>query len=120
MSDVPSEHENRLTEANSEAPPRYEPLDVPPFLPFWLACLLGAFVFGVLLSITLLFPLATHQQYRGPLKDLPPAPRLESAPTRHLQQYEATKRTELRGSANVIRIEVAMRMTARQGWGPPR
>jgi hypothetical protein len=97
-----------------ETASRYEPLDVPPLLPFWLACLLAAFVGGVLLSIQIAFPLATHQQYRGPLKPLPPEPRLETAPIAALQQYQQAKRRELKSS------EAAMRETAQQGWGPPR
>lgn len=93
---------------------RYEPADIPPLLPFWLACLLAAFVGGVLLSIEVAFPLATHQQYRGPLKPLPPAPRLETAPVAELQRYQAAKRRELGAS------EEAMRETTKQGWGPPK
>ena len=93
---------------------RYEPAGVPPLLPFWLACLLAAFVGGVLLSIEIAFPLATHQQYRGPLKPLPPAPRLETAPVAELQRYDAAKGRELGAS------EEAMRETAKQGWGSPK
>lgn len=103
-----------------EAASRYEPLDVPPLLPFWLACLLAAFVGGVLLTVTLAYPLATHQQYRGPLKTLPPAPRLELSPHYDLQRYEAAKQRELQGSRTSIPIEAAMRETAAQGWGPPK
>lgn len=80
----------------------------------WLACLLAVFVGGVLLSIEIAFPLATHQQYRGPLKPLPPAPRLETAPMAERQRYEAAKRKELGAS------EEEMQETAEQGWGPPR
>jgi hypothetical protein len=98
----------------------YEPLDVPPLVPFWLGFLLAVFVAGVLVSITIAFPLARHQEYRGPMKELPAAPRLQSAPTRDLQRYEAAKRQELRGSGNTVPITVAMRETARQGWGPPK
>lgn len=93
---------------------------MPPLLPFWLACILAAFVGGVLLSITLLFPLATHQEYRGPLKALPPAPQLQSAPTGDLQRYEAAKAKVLKGSGGTVPIEAAMRQTAKQGWGPPK
>lgn len=93
---------------------------MPPLLPFWLACLLAAFVGGVLLTVTLAYPLATHQQYRGPLKALPPAPRLELSPHHDLQRYEAAKERELRGSRTSIPIETAMRETANQGWGPPQ
>ena len=87
---------------------------MPAWLPFWLGLLLAAFVGGVLLSIRLGFPLANHQEYRGPLKALPPAPRLQSAPHGDLERYEAAKRQELRP------IDDAMQATAKQGWGPPR
>jgi hypothetical protein len=110
IDDRPESNERTPAEAAS----RYEPLDVPPLLPFWLACLLAAFVGGVLLSIEVAFPLATHQQYRGPLKPLPPAPRLETAPMAELQRYKTAKRRELAAS------DEAMRETAKQGWGPPK
>lgn len=102
-----------------EAASRYEPLDVPPLLPFWLACLLALFVGAVLLVVSLGYPPATHQQYRGPLKALPPAPRLELSPHYDLQRYEAAKQQELQGSRTSIPIETAMRETVQQGWGPP-
>ena len=82
--------------------------------------MLAAFVGSVLLTIVIFFPLATHQEYRGPMKPLPPAPRLESAPAGDLHRYEAAKQRELRGSDGTVLIEAAMRATARQGWGPPR
>ena len=104
----------------AETASRYEPLDVPPLLPFWLACLLAAFVGGVLLVVSLGYPPATHQQYRGPLKALPPAPRLELSPHYDLQRYEAAKQRELHGSPTSVPIETAMRETVQQGWGPPR
>lgn len=103
---------DQASEEKSRA--RFEPLDVPAMLPFWLAALLAAFVGGVLLYISLAFPLATNQQSRGPLKPLPPAPRLETAPVRDLQRYETAKQQELKG------IEAAMVETAKQGWGPPK
>jgi hypothetical protein len=96
------------------APSRHEPSDVPRWLPFWLGCLLAAFVGGVLLTIRLGFPLANHQEYRGPLKALPPAPRLESAPHGDLERYQAAKQKELRG------IGAAMKATVNEGWGPPK
>lgn len=90
-------------------------------LPFWLGLLIAAFVGGVLLSIQLTFPLAVHQERRGPSKPLPPAPRLQSAPAADLQRYEAAKRQELSGrDGAVMPIEAAMRATAQQGWGPPK
>jgi hypothetical protein len=54
------------------------------------------------------------------MKELPPAPRLQSAPTGDLQRYRAAKQKELRGSHTTVPIEAAMRETAKQGWGPPR
>jgi hypothetical protein len=83
--------------------------------------LIAAFVGGVLLSIQLGFPLAVHQESRGPLRPLPPAPRLESAPRADLLRYEAAKRGELSGRNGAsMSIGDAMRATAQQGWGPPR
>jgi hypothetical protein len=102
-------------ETSPEGPPRYEPLDVPALLPFWLGCILASFVLIVLVFITIGYPLADRQQSRGPLQQLPPAPRLETAPVRDRQQYDALKRQELNG-----RIGAAMRVTAQQGWGPPK
>lgn len=106
--------------APAEAAPRYEPLDVPPLLPFWLACLLAGFVLAVLIWVSIAYPLAVHQEPRGPLKPLPAAPRLETAPMADLQRYEADKAKELNGSANTVPITVAMQQTAKQGWGPPK
>jgi hypothetical protein len=68
----------------------------------------------VLVGVTIGFPLADHQQYRGPLKALPPAPRLETAPVDDRQRYEAAKARELKA------IDAAMAATAQQGWGPPK
>jgi hypothetical protein len=107
------------SEPNSiEAPARYEPLDVPPWVPFWLGCLLALSVIIVLVFITIAFPLADRQEYRGPLKVLPPAPRLEIAPVMDRQQYEAAKLRELKGSQ--LPIAQAIEETAKQGWGPPK
>lgn len=93
---------------------------MPPWLPFWLACLLASAVVGVLVFITIGYPIATHQEYRGPLKPFPPAPRLETAPMRDLHAYEANKAAELNGRAGTVPITVAMEETAKQGWGPPK
>jgi hypothetical protein len=90
---------------------RFEPSDVPAFMPLWLGGILAAFVATVLIAITLSFPLANHQEARGPLQPLPPAPRLETAPGQDLARYRAAKRKELDG-----RIQAAMRATAKQGW----
>lgn len=97
---------------------RFEPADVPAFLPLWLAAGLAGFVIVVLVAITIGFPLADHQQYRGPLQALPPAPRLQVTPKLDLSSYEASKRGELERRS--ISIEQAMRETVRQGWGPPK
>ena len=87
---------------------------MPALLPFWLGALIAAFIVGVLVWVTIGFPLADHQEYRGPVKPLPPAPQLQPAPSADLQRYEAAKQQELRS------IDAAMRATAQQGWGPPR
>lgn len=102
----------------TEAQARYEPIDVPPWVPFWLGCLLALSVVGVLVFITIAFPLADHQEYRGPLQALPPAPRLEVAPEIVLQRYEAAKLSELKSSP--LPIDQAMQETASQGWGSPK
>lgn len=114
----------RNLDSNDQAPPaaasRYEPLDVPPMLPFWLGALIAGFVILVLVAIAISFPLADRQQSRGPLQPLPPAPRLQTAPVRELQRYEAAKRQELAGKGATVPIDAAMQATAQQGWGPPR
>lgn len=101
-------------EPSSEAASRYEPLDVPPFVPFWLGSLIAAFIVAVLVGITIGYPLADRQEYRGPLKALPPAPRLQSAPMADLKRYQAAKQKELKS------VDAAMQATAKQGWGPPK
>lgn len=97
---------------------RFEPSDVPPLLPLWLAAGLGGAVIVVLLGITLGYPLADSQEYRGPMRSLPPAPRLQVAPAEDLARYQAAKQRELQKTG--IPIETAMRRTAEQGWGPPK
>jgi hypothetical protein len=97
---------------------RFEPADVPAFLPLWLAAGLASFVIIVLVGITIGYPLADQQQYRGPMQSLPPAPRLQLTPEQDLKAYQAAKRRELQGSNSSI--EAAMQATAKQGWGPPR
>ena len=94
---------------------RFESSDVPAWLPLWLAAGLAGFIIMVMIGITISFPLADHQQYRGPLQTLPPGPRLQVAPGDDLARYEAAKQKELQGS-----IGAAMNATAAQGWGPPR
>jgi len=101
-----------------EAPARYEPLDVPPWVPFWLGCLLALSLIAVLVFISIAFPLADRQEHRGPLAGLPPVPRLETAPVMDLQAYEAAKLRELKGSQ--LPIDQAIQETAQQGWGPPK
>lgn len=97
---------------------RFEPSDVPPLLPFWLAAGLGGCVVLVLIGITLGYPLADAQQYRGPMQSLPPAPRLQVSPAQDLAHYRAAKARELKTAP--MPIETAMRVTAQQGWGPPK
>jgi hypothetical protein len=90
--------------------PRYEPRDVRVRLLIWIA---GGFALAiglVLFVITIAFPIANHQQYRGPLRPLPPTPRLQLAPAQDLQRYRASKKNER------DRIEAAMRVTAAEGW----
>jgi hypothetical protein len=97
---------------------RYEPTDVPPLVAAGLAAGLAGFVIAVLAGITIGFPLADRQEYRGPLQRLPPAPRLQVAPADDLSGYRAAKRKEL--SQAPLPIDAAMARTAEQGWGPPR
>ena len=117
---------NHLTDGEGapDSRARYEPLDVPAFLPFWLGCLIMLFVGGVLLWIAIEFPVARHQEYRGPMKSLPPMPRLQSAPTGELQRYEMEKTRELEATGRArgkrLPIDEAMRATAREGWGSSR
>ena len=101
---------------------RFEPRDVPPFLPFWLACLFAAFIAAVLIGITISFPLADHQEARGPLQSLPPAPQIETAPAADLARYDAAKQAELkrRSQSGETAIDAAMKATAQQGWGPSK
>ena len=95
-----------------EQAPRFEPRDVPPLLPIWLAAGLAGFVALVFFVIWAGFPLANHQEYRGPMKALPAAPRLQIAPGGDLARYDQAKRRELSRE----RIDAAMAATARQGW----
>jgi hypothetical protein len=97
---------------------RFEPADVPAFLPLWLAAGLASFVIIVLVGSTIGYPLADEQQYRGPMQALPPGPRLQLTPGQDLEAYQAAKRREFQGSNSAI--EAAMHSTAKQGWGPPR
>jgi hypothetical protein len=101
---------------------RFEPRDVPALLPFWLALLFAGFIVAVLIGITIGFPLADHQEARGPLQPLPPAPRIETAPGSDLARYEASKRAELsrHDQSGESAIQAAMKATARQGWGPSK
>ena len=101
---------------------RFEPRDVPALLPLWLALLFAAFIVAVLIGITIGFPLADHQETRGPLQALPPAPRIETAPAVDLARYQAAKQAELRrrNHAGESAIDAAMKATAQQGWGPSK
>jgi hypothetical protein len=104
--------------ATDDGEVRFEPKDVPAFLPLWLAVGLAGFVVIVLGGITISFPLADHQEYRGPMQPLPPAPRLQVAPAQDLKSYQAAKQRELKHAP--MPIDAAMQATAKQGWGPPQ
>lgn len=91
---------------------------MPSWLPLWLGSGLAGFVILVLAGISIGYPAAVHQQFRGPLRPLPPAPRLQASPGMDLADYQAAKQKEL--SRSPVPIDAAMRETARQGWGPPR
>ncbi|MGN6588731.1 MAG: hypothetical protein ACTHKE_00350 [Sphingomicrobium sp.] len=97
---------------------RFEPKDVPPLLPLWLAAGLAGFVIIVLAGITMFYPLANRQESRGPLQQLPVAPRLQVAAADDLARYRKAKDQELRRSPTPI--DAAMRATAQQGWGSPK
>jgi hypothetical protein len=97
---------------------RFEPTDVPPLVALGLAAGLAGFIIAVLVGITVSFPLADRQEYRGPLQRLPPAPRLQVAASEELTAYRAAKRKELEQAP--LPIDAAMRKTVEQGWGPPR
>lgn len=105
--------------SDSKLPPaRFEVSDVPPLLPLWLAAGLGGCVVMVFVTITLSYSLADHQRSRGPTQPLPPSPTLQVAPATDLQRYQVSKQQELQRGA--MPIEKAMRVTAQQGWGPPK
>ena len=111
--------EHRLERRSDRADAvRFESRDVPPLLPLWLGAGLGGSVVAVMIAITLFYPLANRQEYRGPLQQLPQAPRLQVAPGTDLARYDFAKTRELQSTP--VPIEAAMRATARQGWGPPK
>lgn len=107
------------SQAQERPATRFEPRDVPALLPLWLALLFAGFIVAVLIGITIGFPLADHQEARGPLQPLPPAPRIETAPGADLARYQTAKRAELRRGdrSGESAIEAAMKATAQQGWG---
>jgi hypothetical protein len=107
-----------MTRAPRNPAVRFEPEDVSSLLPLWLAAGLAGFVVVVLLVITLFHPLANRQEYRGPMQQLPPAPRLQVAPLQDLTRYKQMQAKELRSSP--VPIDAAMRATAQQGWGAPK
>ena len=110
------------SETPHDTPSRYEPLDVPALLPFWLGCLLAFFVLGVFLWVALEFPIARHQETRGPIEVLPARRGFSPRRSKIWSVIDAQKTSELEaeGSAKGKRvgIEDAMRATASQGWGP--
>lgn len=96
---------------------RFEASDVPPLLPLWLAAGLAGCVIIVFVGVTLGYPLANHQEQRGPIHAFPQPPRLQTAPRQDLLKYQQAKRRELK---QIVPIEAAMQQTAAQGWGPPK
>lgn len=104
----------------------YERSDVPPRLLVALAAGLGSAVAIVLIVLSFAFPVAMRATPRGPLRPLPPAPRLEVAPEAQLQHYKAAEGTKLHGYAILpdghvqVPIDEAMRAVAAQGWSQPK
>ena len=95
----------------------FEKSDVPPRLLAALAAGLAASIALVLIGLAIAFPHALGPSPRGPLKALPPAPRLQTDPAVDLARYreeEARKLAAKRGSG--VSIERAMREVATEGW----
>jgi hypothetical protein len=108
----------KRSSASRPSPARFEAADVPSLLPLWLAAGLAGFVIVVVVSISVAYPLADHQEFRGPTQALPPAPRLQVAPGRDHSAYQVSGRQALDRSGTPI--DAAIRATVAQGWGPPR
>jgi len=104
-----------LSDVRSETD--FEKSDVPSRLLVALAIGLATSIAVVLIGLAIAFPHALGPSPRGPLKALPPAPRLQSDPAMDLASYrdeEARKLSAKRGSG--VPIEQAMREVATEGW----
>jgi hypothetical protein len=110
--------------SDSANPAGFERSDVPP--PLLLALAIGFLLtLGVVLGcLAAAFPQTLHDQYRGPIAALPPAPRLQTAPRQDLLAYEQAERRRLgtygwsdRAQGRVhVPVEQAMREVAAGGW----
>ena len=100
------------------APAEFEASDVPSLLPLWRGAGLGSCVLVVMRCGTLFYPLADSQQDRGPMQQLPPAPRLQVSPAGDRAAYESSKARELRSAP--MPIDVAMQAPAKQRWRQPQ
>jgi hypothetical protein len=105
-------------------PAGFERSDVPP--PLLLALAIGFLltVAIVLGAVAAVFPRAVHDQDKGPVAALPPAPRLQTAPRREFVAYEQAERRRLetygwtdRAQGHVhVPVDQAMREVAAAGW----
>src|SRR4051812_48646478 len=85
----------RACMSHSANPAGFERSDVPPPLLLALAAGLLLAVAIVLGAVAAAFPRALHDQHKGPMTALPPAPRLQTAPRRDLVAYREAERRRL-------------------------
>ena len=110
--------------SDSANPAGFEGSDAPPPLLIALAAGFALTVAAVMTCLTFAFPSALHDQEKGPLGALPPAPRLETAPRRDRIAYEQAQRKRLGGygwsdRANgrvQVPVDQAMNEVATEGW----
>ena len=110
--------------SHSANPAGFERSDVPPPLLAALAAGFAVTVALVMIVLAAAFPRTLHDQLRGPVAALPPAPRLQTAPRRDRVAYEAAERRRLqtygwsdRAQGRVrVPVDQAMRAVAAQGW----
>lgn len=108
--------------AEQQSQTDYEPSDAPSWLPAALGAMLALAVVGVLLILATAYPRVLTPTMRGPVRPLPPTPRLETAPHADLARYKAEKGAELEGYGVTrdghvrVPIEQAMRAEAARGW----
>ncbi len=110
--------------SDSANPAGFERSDVPPPLLIALALGFALIVAAVMTALAFAFPHALHDQEKGPLSALPPAPQLQIAPQRDRVAYEQAERRRLatygwsdraRGRVRVP-VDRAMREVAAGGW----